>query len=228
MAKARLELGGVLDELEALHGKLPRPIPRTPFAWVLWENVAYLVSEERRTEIFRALEQRTKLDPLRIANLDDEEIEDLVRTGGMRPVDRARKVRTCAEIALELGGGDLTRILDLPPARACTALKRFPGIGVPGADWILLACGGEPRPALDSNGLRVLQRLGLAPAMGAYAAQYRDAVAVLAEAIPERATARIRARRLLQAHGRGPCRNKAPLCGECPLEARCLHAARGA
>ena len=44
--------------------------------------------------------------------------------------------------------------------KARRALKRFPGIADPGADKLLLFAGVTPYLALDSNGLRVLLRLG--------------------------------------------------------------------
>src|SRR2546426_12509444 len=46
------------------------------------------------------------------------------------------------------------------PAEARKILKRFPGIGDPGADKILLFCRGGQGLGPDSNALRVLVRLG--------------------------------------------------------------------
>ena len=69
----RVPLKSALDALEALHGRPPKPIPRAPFAWIVWENVAYLVDDERRAAVYRALEKRTALDPRRIGLLSDDE-----------------------------------------------------------------------------------------------------------------------------------------------------------
>ena len=227
MARRPPDLARVVDALSKVHGRPAAPIPRTPMAFVLWENVAYLVDDERRAAIFRALEKRTALDPARIARLSDEAIEAIVEKGGMRPADRARKVRACAEIALELGGGDLRQILELPEKRARRALKRFPGIGDPGADWILLACGAANRIALDSNALRVLLRLGYGSEKGAYAAQYKSVVGELEGCLGGKPAALVRARETLRAHGRAICKNNAPDCDACPLVDSCAFASGG-
>jgi hypothetical protein len=53
-------------------------------------------------------------------------------------------------------------------SEARRALQKFPGIGAPGADKILLFTKTHALPALDSNGLRVLVRLGLAKEAKSY------------------------------------------------------------
>ena len=45
-----LDLNAVVEGLEALYGPPPAPTPRTALDWVLWENAAYLVSDEQRRE----------------------------------------------------------------------------------------------------------------------------------------------------------------------------------
>jgi hypothetical protein len=49
---------------------------------------------------------------------------------------------------------DLGAVLDRPQADAIRALKKFPAIGEPGAEKILLFAGKAPILALESNGLR--------------------------------------------------------------------------
>jgi endonuclease-3 len=58
-------------------------------------------------------------------------------------------------------GGDLGAALRAAPGKARRALRSFPGIGEPGAEKILLFSGRQARLAPESNGLRVLVRLGL-------------------------------------------------------------------
>ena len=53
------------------------------------------------------------------------------------------------------------------------ALKRSPAIGDPGMTKILLFCRAFPIPALESNGLRVLVRLGYGKEKPNYSATYR-------------------------------------------------------
>ncbi len=79
---------------------------------------------------------------------------------GIVAENTVEKLRRGAEIALREFGGDLRAILKRPTAQAQKALKRFPAIGDPGAEKILLFGHALPVLALESNGLRVLVRLG--------------------------------------------------------------------
>jgi len=217
----------LLDRLERHHGKPRRPLPRRALDWVLWENAAYLVPDERRTAAYRALERATGLRPEGILGLPREALRELAALGGMLPDRRVEKLVAIAETVQTRFDGDLESALTLPLSRARSALQRFPGIGRPGADKILLFTRTHPLPALESNGLRVLVRLGLAREGKSYAATYRDAIAVLAPHAEDvagagrRCTWLIRAHELLRAHGRALCKNTDPACDECPLAADC-------
>jgi len=57
--------------------------------------------------------------------------------------------------------------------RVLRALQQFPAIGVPGAERVLLLTGRLPVLAVDSNGLRVLTRIGYAHKLKDYARTYR-------------------------------------------------------
>ena len=107
--------------------------------------------------------------------------------------------------------------------KAHSLLKKFPAIGVPGADKVLLFSGIEVRPALESNGLRAMLRLGLAPVERSYAASYRKAVDVLREDGEPTRTWFIRSYSLLRAHGQSLCKRTKPQCLACPLDTTCAH-----
>ncbi len=142
----------------------------------------------------------------------------------MQPAHRAAKVKRCAEIALEKADGDLERALKvLPLAKARTLLKCFPGIAEPGADKVLLLCGLAGSPALDSNGIRVLARLGFIAEEPSYARMYRAGVAVIRSEGMARSKAAT-AFALLREHGRELCKRSLPLCAACPLQKKCAYA----
>ena len=104
----------------------------------------------------------------------DSVLADISKRGGMNPGVRVERWRTIAAIAAtSSGNGDLKSALKaLPTLKARALLKKFPAIGDPGADKVLLFSGIEVRPALESNGLRAMLRLGLAPVERTYAASY--------------------------------------------------------
>jgi len=222
--RARHDLASRLDALEAIYGRPRPPVPRDPFEFVLWENVAYLVDDERRAQAFAELERAVGTKPAKIRDASHAALLRVARLGGMHPERRIERLVECAEIALADFGGDLRRVLALPAKQALKALKKFPGIGEPGAEKILLLSGALPVLALDSNGLRVLLRLGYGKEQANYAASYRCArEAVLRELVEDTAWL-ARAHELLRTHGRELCKTKLPDCDACPLASGCAHA----
>jgi endonuclease III len=214
-------LPALLDRLEALHGAPRRPLPKKALDWILWENCAYLVSDERRAAAYRALAKATGLRARGILSLPRERLLELAALGGMQPERRVAKLVTIAELVQESFDGDLEAVLALPEARARRALRRFPGIGAPGADKILLFTRTHALPVLESNGLRALVRLGLAEEGRSYAMTYRSAVGALAPHAGRGPAWLIRAHQLLRRHGQVLCKNSAPLCDACPLADGC-------
>ena len=147
-------------------------------------------------------------------------LEAVAALGGPHAKKRVGKWDAIATLVLDRFEGDLEAALELPLPKARAALKRFPGIGAPGADKILLFTDAHAVPALESNGLRVLVRLGVAEEGGDYAKTYRAAIAALAPWAGDGPWLR-RAHDLLRAHGRALCKTKAPRCEDCPLDEAC-------
>ena len=158
---AKREFPRLIDALEALYGAPEPPPTRDPFELVLWENVAYLAGDERREQAFRALKTRVGTQPQMILAASPELLQEIAASGGgILAEKQAGKLERCAEIAMEELDGDVSRIATLPRASALKLLMKFPSIGRPGAEKILMLSGLQPVLALDSNGLRVLLRLG--------------------------------------------------------------------
>jgi len=212
-------LAAVLDAIEARLGRPPALPPRKALDWVLWENAAYLVPDEKRAAAYAVLAKRTRLSAAGILALPRAELRSIAALGGMMPEKRVEKLLAIATTVDERFDGDLEAVLARPLPEARKALKLFPGIAAPGADRILLFTRAHPLPALESNGLRSLCRLGLAREGKAYAATYRAGIAALEPL--EGCDALIRAYELLRRHGQELCKSSAPLCDACPLDAVC-------
>ena len=197
-------------------GRLPEPVD--PFAAVVWENCAYLVDDARREATFENLRKRVGITPRKLVAAGVKAIEPAIREGGMQPVRRAQKVLRCAEIAVAYADGDLADALARGGDRERRRLlKRFPGIGDPGVDKLLLIGGYADVPALESNGLRVLERIGAIPEGSPYASAYREGVRYIGEQRADALDAFI----LLREHGRTLCKRTNRQCGECPLRSWC-------
>jgi endonuclease III len=182
--------------------------------------VAYLADDKRRAAAMRVLETRVGTAPERILAAQEDELLEVTRHGIVAE-GFAEKLRRCARIVLEEFDGDLKTVWKGPLPQARKALKKFPGIGDPGADKILLLTGKEPNLALDSNGLRVLVRLGFGAENKNYAAMYRGAREAIAGEIESKQPWLVKAHQLLRQHGQELCRRSKPACKQCPLVKSC-------
>jgi endonuclease-3 len=214
------DLRGVVAELALRYP--PAPILTDPLQLILWENIGYLIDDERRNALFAEFTARVGLTPRQIEAADGAILIDIARKGGMRPEARVERWRQIARLAT---GGDLDSALrSMPLSKARTLLKGFPVIGDPGADKILLFAGIAVRPSLESNGVRALARLGYFREGRDYSATYRAAIdALIQHGDTDRAWL-ITAYLVLRDHGRTLCKRAGPICLPCPLDAVCAHA----
>ena len=219
------QLGEYVGLLENLYGRPVRPPARGPFEMVLWENVAYLQTDERHEAAFRALKKTIGTEPERILTASRQRLLEVTRLGGMHPEQRVDRLREIAEIAMKRFDGDLAPTLRAPVPQARRKLMTFPSIGEPAAEKILLFCGAAPLLALDSNGLRVLLRLGFGQEKKSYAATYRCVQQAAMTGLPAKLKTDCgwlaQAHQLLRRHGKELCRRSTPLCEDCPLGAVC-------
>ncbi|HYV05493.1 MAG TPA: hypothetical protein VFB82_12950 [Blastocatellia bacterium] len=221
MPKSTKPFQKTIAKLKSHYGA-PRPRKTAdPFELVLLENVAYLVGDEQREEAFDALREKVGLSPVDIVTAHDEKLLEVAHLGGMLPAARVDKLRRIANIALQEFDGDLNRVLSLPTTKAKRALKKFPGIGDPGAEKILLFTRTLPVLALESNGLRVLLRLGYGEERKNYSTTYRSAQEAVEPELKKDFDWLIEAHQLLRRHGQELCKRSEPLCVECPLKLEC-------
>src|SRR5215475_13894278 len=213
----------IIAKLENFYGRPQAPRSTDPVEMILFENVAYLVSDDQREKAFNALRAQIGLNPTDILSAPSDKLVEVARMGGMRPEDRARKLQFIARIVLSEFEGDLLQVLKWPLAKVRKALKKFPGIGDPGVDKILLFSQTRPILALESNGLRALVRLGFGEEMKNYAATYSRAQEAARNQFVEDCAWLIRAHLLLRRHGQEFCKRTEPICNSCPLTENCRY-----
>ena len=215
-----LTLLQVIERLKAHYGVQKPPRLNGPWEMILWENVAYLAPDDRRQEAFGTLKKRIGTEPARILSASGEALVEVTRHG-IVPDRFVEKLRKCAKIVLEEFDGDLRPILKLPFPKAKKALQKFPGIGEPGAEKILVFCRAYPVLALESNGLRALLRLGFGEEKKSYATTYRLVQKAAGDGFDLDFAKLIEACVLLRHHGQELCKNSRPKCETCPLAANC-------
>lgn len=208
--------------LQSTFGR-PKPPKSDPFELILWENVAYLLSDERREAAFEALCQRVGRTPKAILGAPQATLLEIAKMGGMRPEVRVERLRTIARMTLDQFHGDLRTALKLPLKQAKKALRLYPNIGEPGAEKILLFTNSYPVLGLDSNGLRVLLRIGYGQECKNYSATYRSVQEAVAGEMGQECAPLITAHQLLRRHGQERCKLNAPLCGICPVADLCKY-----
>ncbi len=221
MPRKTLTLREIIDTLEAHYGPPPGPESSDPFELILLENVAYLVDDTRRLEVWTTFKRQFGTKPANIREAPTGAIAKVIERGGMQPERRAEKLKDAAEIAFTEFKGNLRSVLALPEKQARKALMKFPGIGEPGADKLLLFTGTLPVLALDSNGLRALLRLGFGNESPNYATTYRSVQEAVAKQVGNDCEWLIEAHQLLRQHGQTLCKRSSPKCKQCPLFTKC-------
>lgn len=215
----------IIERLKQHYGKPAVPPVDGLFELILWENAAYLLPDERRVEVFNTLRTQVGLNPEAIENAPDGVLLPIAIRGGMRPAMRVFRWRQIAQIALSQFGGNVDAVLHCSYEEARKALKQFPNVSDQGAERILLLCdvvdGNLP---LESNGLRVVGRLGWGHIQKNYASTYRSVQETLKPELPSDVEQLKEAHLLLRVHGRAVCKEKMPLCHQCPVAAECAFA----
>jgi len=220
MGKPAITFSKLIDKLQQHYGP-PATLPSNdPLELIIWENIVYLATDNRRAEAFAILKQTIGTRPEQILNAQHSALASIGKAGILPDVS-AEKLLTIAKIAYEEFDSDLRSALKKPLPQAKRALKRFPSIGEPGAEKILLFTRSYPVMALDSNGLRVLCRVGFAEDQKNYSATYRLVQNAICEQLPGDCDSLIRAHQLLRQHGQELCKRSKPRCAECPLSDSC-------
>ena len=216
-----MSLPKLLATLERHYGAPGPPYPTDPYEMILHNNCGYPATDASCTKAFDALKSEIGLRPDDILAAPDRKLTGLMRLGGIMPDVRAARLKEIAALVKHTYGGDLGAVLKKPLPEARKVLKKFPTIGDPGADKILLFTRTAPIAAVPSNCLHVPTRLGLGEEKKNYAATYRSAQEAIQAQLPADCDALLRAYLLLKRHGQELCKRSWPLCGSCPVSADC-------
>jgi endonuclease III len=216
----------ILRRLKAKYGAQSPPPATNAFELVIWEKVAYLATDERRAAAFERLRRAVGLTPKSILAAKRSILVDVLATGGIAAPERANNLIAAAELVVGEFDGALDAVCSRPLPDAKRQLKRIYGIADPGAEKILLLTRKHPVMGLDSNGLRVLTRLGFGVAAKTYGATYKSATEAVTPEFRGNIDAMIDANLLLRHHGQTVCKTTRPRCGVCVLRAQCPSASK--
>jgi endonuclease III len=221
MRKPGQRFGKIVQQLERRYGQPEPPIAREPLAIIVLDNIAYLADDRKREAAFNTLKSKIGLLATDILSAPQSTLVEITKLGGIHAASRAQRIKESARLVLNEFDGDLSTCLKLPLAKAIKSLKRFPSIGDPGAEKILLFSGTHPILALESNGLRVLLRLGFGEEKKSYSASYRSVRQALSDEAGSDCEFLVKAHQLLRQHGKEICKSNNPACEMCPVAKYC-------
>src|SRR5712692_8153812 len=223
MIKPTPKLVDLLERLEKFYGKLKALWPTDPYQMILYTNCGYPASDAACAKGFAALKREVGLRPDEILTASKAKLAEIMRLGGIMPEQRATRLKETAALVKHTFAGNLRTVLKMPLPEAKRALKRFPTIGDPGAEKILLFTKTAPVAAVPSNCVHVPLRLGFGEEKKNYAASYRSAQEAMRTQLPEECGALLRAYLLIKQHGQELCKRSRPRCEHCPVSSDCLY-----
>ena len=224
----------VLERLEQLYGPQKAVGPNDPYEMIVFVNCGYPATDVSCSKGFEALKREVGLKPENLLDAHKAKLAKLMRLGGIVPELRAEKLKEIARLVNEEFGKNLPAALKKcmveekkQPGKgirgAKSMLQKFPVIGEPGAEKILLFSRLAPVAAVPSACVDVPMRIWFGDAGRNYAADYRAAREVLNTGLPESFGARQRAYLLLKKHGQETCKRSTPKCELCPVTAQCAY-----
>src|SRR5262245_60502079 len=89
----------LIDGLEKHYGKPAKPPARSVFELILYENIAYLVSDDEREKAFRELKKRVGTRPEDLLTASGEDLVEIAALGGIFADLRARRLIESAQLA---------------------------------------------------------------------------------------------------------------------------------
>jgi endonuclease-3 len=223
MGKSRPAIAGLLQKLEAFYGEQRPCWPTDPYLFLVWWHSGYPASDAACTKGWDSLNREIGTEPQRLLEARPAKLAQALKPGGMVAELRAMRLKEIAARVKDEFGGDLRAALVGPMAEVRKTLKKFPNIGDPGTDRILLFAGIAPLAAVASNCPHVIVRIERGEERENYAATYREAQQIIEAEVPEAFDARTRAFLLLKQHGQQLCKRTKPKCPQCPVSRWCAY-----
>jgi len=217
----------LIDLLEEKYGSLwwptdmyPEDSLSDPFKHLIITILSQNTSEANCIRAYKGLAAKFEIKPEALANAEEKEIRDSIRSGGLYNI-KAKRIKEVSKAVLGKFNGDVGHILSLPKEEAKNKLMELPGIGNKTAD-VLLTDSYSYREVIpiDTHMDRIAKRLSLVK----HDAGYDETQKTLIDFIPEER--RNRASGLLWLLAKHTCRALNPKCYECLLVHLCEYKRR--
>lgn len=174
-----------------------------------WSNVEKAIGK---------LKKENMLELEKIANADIDKLKVLIRSAGYFN-QKSVRIRDFSKYILDNYGGDLDKFFSRDTQTVRGELLSLKGIGRETADSMLLYAGGKRIFVVDAYTFRALKRIGILPQGAKY--DYDSIRALFENSIPQDARLYNEFHAQIVMLGKNYCKNKKPLCQECPLFGIC-------
>lgn len=234
MSKPKADLAQIVTALERVYGAQTPCGPSDPYQMVVYLNCGYPATDVSCSKGYEALKREAGLKPEQLLAVPKAKLTRLMRTGGIVPDARAKRLKEIAEMVIAGFDGDLKAALekllkvdkasaDQGLKAAKKALKEFPVVGEPSADKILLFSNLVAVAAVPSASVDVPIRIFIGKPGKNYATDYRVARQILDAGLENAFEPRQKAYLLFKKHGQEICKRSKPKCEICPLTAQCAY-----
>jgi endonuclease III related protein len=186
---------------------------RTPFEIIVG---AILVQNTAWTNVERAianLRREKLLSPRGIETVPSTRLARLIRSSGYFR-QKAKKLKAFVRFLRSEYGGSVRKMFAAPTATLRKQLLGVYGIGPETADSILLYAGNHPVFVVDAYTRRMLERHGLAHPKHSY----EDLRRLFERSLSADSPLFNEFHALIVHTGKHYCRNRDPLCAQCPLQ----------
>ena len=177
-----------------------------------WTNVEYAIGNLKHAGV---------LDPVNLAGLAPETLQELIRPAGFFR-QKACRLQNLAGHLVKHWGGDVDALCSGPLPEARNRLLALAGIGPETADSILLYAAARPSFVVDAYTRRIFQRIGLLQGNESYDEIRR----LFMQHLPVDVALYNDYHAQIVQLAKTCCRKKLPLCRGCPLNQTCLHGRR--
>lgn len=188
-----------------------------PFRHIIITVLSQNTSEVNCIRAYKGLAAKFEITPEALARVDQEELKEAIRSGGLYNV-KSKRIKELSKAVLEKFGGDVASILSLPKKEAKEKLMELPGIGNKTADVLLTdRYSYKEVIPIDTHYDRLAKRLGLVK----QDAKYDEIQKALINFIPKEKRDRVAG--LLWLLAKHTCRAQNPKCYECPVNPLCAY-----
>ena len=212
----KIDLKEIYDLLTGALGPQHWWPAETPFEVIVGAVLVQNTNWQNVCQAIDALRAANLLDAHKIAALEMETLETLIRPAGYFRI-KARRLRAVVDWLIEQCDGELDKLFRRPTAELRKQLLAVHGVGPETADSILLYAGNLPVFVVDAYTIRIFTRHGWADAADT---DYHRLQERIEQSLPRDTQLFNEFHAMIVSIGKTYCKKSSPRCEDCPLRSK--------